>query len=47
LLAWKVKKMAIKIKNTNSKNVQVIFLEKILFIVENKIIMNASPFFYE
>jgi len=39
--------MAIKIKNTYRKNVQVIVLEKILFIAENKMIMKTSPFFYE
>ncbi len=41
------KKMAIKIKNTNKKNVQDIVLEKILYIAENKLIMKTSPFFYE
>jgi len=41
------KKMAIKIKNTYRKNVQVIVLEKILYIAENKMIMKTSPFFYE
>jgi len=41
------KKMAVKIKNTNRKNVQVIILEKILYIAENKLIVKASPFFYE
>jgi len=39
--------MAIKIKNTNRKNVQVNVLEKKLYIAENKIIMKTSPFFYE
>jgi hypothetical protein len=39
--------MAIKIKNTNRKNVQVIVPEKILYIAENKLIINVSPFFYE
>jgi len=39
--------MAIKIKIINRKNVQIIVLEKILYIAENKLIMNASPFFYE
>jgi len=39
--------MAIKIKNSNRKNVQVIVLEKVLHIVENKLIMKTSPFFYE
>jgi len=42
----KGKKMAIIIKNSNRKNVQVIILEKILYIAENKIIMKESPFFY-
>jgi hypothetical protein len=41
------KKMAIKIKNTYRKNVQIIVLEKILYIAENKMIMKISPFFYE
>jgi hypothetical protein len=41
------KKMAIKIKNTYRKNVQVIVFEKILYIAENKMIMKTSPFFYE
>jgi len=39
--------MAVKVKNTNRKNVQVIVLEKILHIAENKLIIKASPFFYE
>jgi len=39
--------MAIKIKNTYRKNFQVIVLEKILYIAENKMIMKTSPFFYE
>jgi len=39
--------MAIKIKNTNKKNVPVIFLEEIMHIAENETIMNTSPFFYE
>jgi hypothetical protein len=43
----KGKKMAIKIKNTYRKNVQVIVLEKILYIAENKMTMKISPFFYE
>jgi hypothetical protein len=41
------KKMAIKIKNTNRKNIQVIVFEKILYIDESKMIMKTSPFFYE
>jgi len=40
------KKMAIKIKNKNKKKVSIIILEKILHIIEKKII-NTSPFFYE
>jgi hypothetical protein len=43
----KGKKMAIKIKDSNRKNVRVIVLEKILYIAENKITMKSSPFFYE
>jgi len=39
--------MAIKIKNMNRKNVQVTVPKKILYIVKNKLIINASPFFYE
>jgi len=39
--------MAMKIKNMNRKNVQVIIPKIILHIAENKLIMNASPFFYE
>jgi len=39
--------MAIKIKNKNKKNVQVNVLEKNLHIAEIKLIMKASPFFYE
>jgi len=39
--------MAIKIGNKYKKNVQIIVFEKILYFVKNKIIMNASPFFYE
>jgi hypothetical protein len=41
------KKMAIKIKNTYRKNVQVIVLDEILYIAENKMIIKTSPFFYE
>jgi len=40
-------KIAMKIKNTKSVNVQVIITKNILYIAENKLIMNASPFFYE
>jgi len=39
--------MAIKIKNIDRKNVQVIIPKIILYIAENKLIINASPFFYE
>jgi len=41
------KKMAIKIENKNKKNIQIIGLEKILYIAEMKKIMKTSPFFYE
>jgi len=41
------RKMAIKIKSMNRKNVQVIIPKKILYIAENKLIINTSPFFYE
>jgi hypothetical protein len=41
------KKMEIKIKNINNKYVQVIVLDKIFHITENKLIMKTSPFFYE
>jgi hypothetical protein len=37
--------MAIKIKNKNEKKVTIITLEKNLYIIENKIIIKASPFF--
>jgi len=39
--------MAIKIKNKNKKNVQVIVLEKILYVAEKKLVIKTSPFFYE
>jgi len=39
------KKMAIKIKNKNKKNVHIIVFGKILYIFEIKIIMKTSPFF--
>jgi hypothetical protein len=39
--------MAINIKNKNKKNVQVIVLEKTLYIAEKKLIIKTSPFFYE
>jgi hypothetical protein len=41
------KKMAIKIKNTNKKDVPVIFFEKIIPIAKNILIIKISPFFYE
>jgi len=41
------KKMAIKIKNKNKKKVTIIILEKILHIIEKKIIIKTSPLFYE
>jgi len=41
------KKMAIKIKNKNKKKVSIIILEKILHIIEKKIVIKTSPFFYE
>jgi len=41
------KKMAIKIKITNRKNIQDIVLKKILYIAENKLLVKTSPFFYE
>jgi hypothetical protein len=39
------KKMAIKIKITNRKNIQNIVLEKIMHIAENKLLVETSPFF--
>jgi hypothetical protein len=39
--------MAVIIKDTNRKNVQVNILEKTFVIAENKIIMKTSAFFYE
>jgi hypothetical protein len=39
--------MAIKIENVNRKNIQNVVLDKNLFIVENKLAMKTSPFFYE
>jgi len=41
------KKMAIKIKNKNKKKVSIIIFNKILHIIEKKIIIITSPFFYE
>jgi len=42
-----VKKMAIKIKNTNKKNVQVIIPKITLYIAESKLIAKHRHFFYE
>jgi len=39
--------MAMRIKSINRKNVRVVVPEIILYIAENKLIINASPFFYE
>jgi hypothetical protein len=41
------KKMAIKIENNNKKNVQIMVPDKNLYIDKNKLVMKASPFFYE
>ena len=41
------KKMVIKIKNENEKRFKMTFLENILHITENKLIIETSPFFYE
>jgi len=41
------RKMAIKIKKANKKNVPFIVLEKIMQIAENERGMELSPFFYE
>jgi len=43
----KGKKIAIKIKNANRKNIKNCALDKILYIAENKLVMKTSPFFYE
>jgi len=43
----KGKKMAIKIENKNKKNIQIVVLEDIVTIAENKMILKTSPFFYE
>jgi hypothetical protein len=43
----KSKKMAIKIKKANKKNVPFIVLEKIMQIAENEIGMEYRHFFYE
>jgi len=41
------KKLAIKIKNKNKKKVTIIIFNKILHVIEKKIITKTSPFFYE
>jgi len=41
------KKMVIKIKNKNKKKVTIIIFNKILHVIEKKIIIKTSPFFYE
>jgi len=41
------KKMAIKIKNVNRKDIQNMVLDKNLSIADNKLIIKTSPFFYE
>jgi hypothetical protein len=41
------KKMAIKIKNANRKKIQNFVIDKILYIVENKLAKKTSPFFHE
>jgi hypothetical protein len=41
------KKMAIKIKNVYRKNIPNMVLDKNLYIVEKKLVMKTSPFFYE
>jgi len=35
------------VKNKNKKKVSIIILEKILHVIEKKIIIKTSPFFYE
>jgi len=37
--------MAIKIKNKNKKKVSITIVEKILHVIEKKIIIKTSPFF--
>jgi len=39
--------MAIKIENSNKKNVQIVVFEDIMYIAENKMTIKTSPFFYE
>jgi len=41
------KKMAIKIKNINKKNIRNMILDKNSHIAGNKLIIKTSPFFYE
>ncbi|HZX09371.1 MAG TPA: hypothetical protein VFG01_00350, partial [Acidobacteriota bacterium] len=41
------KKMAIKIKNINRKKDSIIIFEKLLQVVEDKIIIGISSFIYE
>jgi len=43
--AYKVKKTAIKIENKNRKDIQIVILENIVYITENKMIIEISPFF--
>jgi len=43
----KGKKMAIKIKNVNRKNIQNIVLDRNLYEAEYKLVIKTSPFFYE
>jgi len=39
--------MAIKIKNKNKKKVSIIIFNRSLHVIEKKIIIKMSPFFYE
>jgi len=39
--------MAIKIENKNKKKVSIIIFNKILHVIEKKIIIKTLPFFYE
>jgi len=41
------KKMAIKIENRTRTMFMLLFFEEVLQIVEKKMIMKISPFFYE
>jgi len=36
-----------RIKNKNKKKVKIIIFNKILHVIEKKIIIKTSPFFYE